>query len=47
VGFLALSRMQRELSELLHRPVDLVPRNGLKPRIRQAVLSSAEVVYAA
>jgi hypothetical protein len=27
------------------RPVDLVPRNGLKPRIREAVLSSAEVVY--
>jgi len=47
VGFLALSRMQRELSELLQRPVDLVPRNGLKPRIREAVLSSAEVVYAA
>lgn len=47
VGFLALSRMQRELTELLQRPVDLVPRNGLKPRIRQAVLSSAEVVYAA
>jgi predicted nucleotidyltransferase len=47
VGFLALSRMQRELSELLQRPVDLVPRNGLKPRIRESVLSSAEVVYAA
>jgi len=47
VGFLALGRMQRELSELLQRPVDLVPRNGLKPRIREAVLSSAEVVYAA
>jgi predicted nucleotidyltransferase len=47
VGFLALSRMQRELSELLQRPVDLVPRNDLNPRIREAVLSSAEVVYAA
>lgn len=47
VGFIALSRMQRELSELLQRHVDLVPRNGLKPVIREAVLSSAEVVYAA
>ncbi len=47
VGFIALSRMQRELSELLQRPVDLVPKEGLKPKIRDAVLSSAEVVYAA
>jgi predicted nucleotidyltransferase len=29
VGLLALSRMQWELFELLQRPVDLVPRNGL------------------
>jgi predicted nucleotidyltransferase len=47
VGFIALSRMQRELAELLQRPVDLVPKEGLKPKIREAVLSSAEVVYAA
>jgi predicted nucleotidyltransferase len=47
VGFLALSRVQRELSGLLGRPVDLVPREGLKPIIRDAVLSSAEEVYAA
>lgn len=47
VGFITLSRMQRELSEALHRPVDLVPKGGLKPRIRQAVLSSAKVLYAA
>jgi predicted nucleotidyltransferase len=47
VGFLALSRMRRELSALLGRPVDLVPREGLKPLIREAVLSSAEELYAA
>jgi predicted nucleotidyltransferase len=47
VGFLALSRMQRELSTLMGRPVDLVPREGLKPKIREAVLSSAEELYAA
>jgi predicted nucleotidyltransferase len=47
VGFIALNRMQRELAELLQRPVDLVPKEGLKPKIREAVLSSAEVVYAA
>jgi len=38
--------MQRELSNLLRRPVDLVLQDGLKPRIREAVLSSSEVVYA-
>jgi hypothetical protein len=47
IGFLALSRMQRELAALLGRPVDLVPREGLKPILRETVLSSAEVVYAA
>ena len=47
VGFLALSRMQRELSTLLGRPVDLVPRDGLKPVLREEVLSSAEMLYAA
>lgn len=47
VGFLTLSRMGRELSELLHRPVDLVPKGGLKPRIRKEILESRKVLYAA
>ncbi len=47
VGFITLSRMQRELSEILSRQVDLVPKQGLKPMVRQAVLSSAKVVYEA
>jgi hypothetical protein len=47
IGFMALSQIQRELSVLLERPVDLVPKDGLKAKIREAVLSSAEVVYAA
>jgi predicted nucleotidyltransferase len=47
VGFLALARMQRELEELLGRKVDLVPKGGLKPAIRDAVLSTARVLYAA
>ncbi len=46
VGFVTLSRMQRELSELFQRPVDLVPMDGLKPVIRESVLSSAQDVYA-
>jgi predicted nucleotidyltransferase len=47
VGFLTLSKMQRELSKIFHRQVDLVPKGGLKPKIRRAVLSSARVLYAA
>ncbi len=47
IGFVALSKMQRELADIFHRRVDLVPKRGLKPRIRQSVLDSAEVIYAA
>ena len=47
IGFMALGRMQRELAELLGRRVDLVPRDGLKPQIRDSVLDSALVLYAA
>ena len=46
VGFMALSRMQRELSELFQRPVDLVPQTGLKPLIRESVLASSRKLYA-
>jgi predicted nucleotidyltransferase len=46
VGFLALARLARELSDVLRRPVDLVPRDGLKPRLREEVLSRTEVLFA-
>jgi len=46
VGFSTLLRMQRELSALLKRPVDLVPKGGLHPVLRQEVLATAEVIYA-
>lgn len=45
--FLTLARLQRELSEALHRKVDLVPKGGLKPLIREEVLAGAEILYAA
>jgi predicted nucleotidyltransferase len=45
IGFVALSRAARELSEHFGRKVDLVPKGGLKPPIRQDVLSSAELIY--
>jgi len=46
IGFLALSRMQRELSMIFERNVDLVPRKGLKPTIREEVLKEEVVLYA-
>jgi predicted nucleotidyltransferase len=46
IGFVTLSRMQRELSAILNRPVDLVPEGGLKAKIRESVISSAKVLYA-
>lgn len=43
--------MQDELAELLGRPVDLASRKGMEgsrnPIRRQAILESAEVIYAA
>lgn len=47
LGLMAYAGIQRELSELFQRPVDLVTRDGLKPLIKQAVLDSAQVIYAA
>jgi len=46
IGFLALARMQRELSMIFRHPVDLVTKPGLKPKIRQVVLDSMQVLYA-
>jgi len=47
IGFLALARMARELSEVTNHRVDLVPKDGLKPSIRQQILADARVLYAA
>jgi len=47
VTFLTLARMQRELEALLGRDVDLIPKDGLKPVIRNQVLATARVLYAA
>jgi hypothetical protein len=46
IGFLALGRMRRELSDLLGHPVDLVLQDGLKAQLRDTVITSAEIVYA-
>lgn len=41
VGLFAFARLQRRLSELLGRRVDLVTRDALHPALRQTILSEA------
>jgi len=47
VGFLRLAEVAEALAALLGRPVDLVPKNGLKPLLRPQVLAEARLLYAA
>ena len=47
IGFMELGRIQEELENIVKNEVDLVPKNGLKPLIRETVLNEAEVIYAA
>ncbi len=47
LGFLTLAAMARELAAILGCQVDLVPKGGLKERIKNTVLAEAEVLYAA
>lgn len=43
----AIEDLTQELSTVLHRPVDLVSRRGLNPRIRDSVLQEVQPLYAA
>jgi len=47
VGLITLARMRRELREAFGRPVDLVPRDGLKPVLKAEVLAQVRTLYAA
>lgn len=46
IGFIKLGKIQSELEEIVCTKVDLVPKDGLKPIIRQRVLAEAEIIYA-
>lgn len=46
VSLFEFSRMQIDLEDLLGAQVDLVPKEGLKPLIRDSVLSETEMIYA-
>ena len=47
ITLFTLADLQSDLAELLRRPVDLVPKEGLKPAIRGEVLAEAQTLYAA
>ena len=47
IGFIELGFIQEELEKVVDKPVDLVPKEGLKKLIRQQVLEESEIVYAA
>lgn len=47
VTLFTLVDLQTELSELLGRRVDLVPKGGLKPTLKSEVLAEARILYAA
>jgi len=47
ISLIELSRLQRELSQAIGWPVDLVTKPGLKPMIRDGILAQAQVLYAA
>ena len=47
VGLVEHAGLMLDLQGLLGRKVDLVSKNGLKPRIRPYVLADAQLVYAA
>ncbi len=46
VGYFAMSQHKMDFSEIVGRRVDLATPNSLSPYIRQAVLDSAELLYA-
>lgn len=46
LGLIEYGRIQQELEVIFGRKVDLVPRKGLKPVIRDDVLASSETIYA-
>ncbi len=46
IDLFEFSQIQIELEEVVNFDVDLVSKNGLKARIRDRVLSEAEIIYA-
>lgn len=47
IGFMALGRIERDLASICGYDVDLIPKPGLNPRIRDEVLATSQLLYAA
>lgn len=47
IGFLALGAMEQDFARLFGRPVDVVVKRSLRPVLRDGILASAQVIYAA
>ena len=47
VGLFEFDDLEKALALVFGRSVDLVSKNGLKPRVRPSVLRDAKVIYAA
>ncbi len=45
IGWFQFCDFQDMLAQLFQRKVDLVPKNGLNPRIRDSVLADAKPLY--
>jgi len=46
-GFLALVKLERELSEAMGRKVDLLTEQAISPYLRKQILSEQKVLYEA
>lgn len=46
-GFFALVRLERELSEVLGRKVDLLTEQAISPHLREQILNEQQVLYEA
>ena len=46
-GFLALVKLERELSEIMGRRVDLLTEDAISPHLKDEILASQRVVYEA
>lgn len=44
-GFFALGHLERDLSDALHRKVDLVTEKALSPYLRDRVLRDLTIIY--
>ena len=47
IGLIAFARLRHELTKLFGRPVDLVPKDGLKSALKDHVLAQSRTLYAA